>query len=302
VQREAAARYPRGVAQADSGDFLGALAQFEEAYRLAPRYQVLYNIAVAAEHLQRFGEAIAAYERYLGDGGGEVPADRQAEVNRALAELRAKVAEVTVVVPGAPAQLSLDGLAVGSSPLPGPLLVAGGHHTIVAERGRKTVEERAFEVTPGPGHEQTLTLGAPERKAPPVDEGDERLPPPRVAPLPPPMPALALLHVRTDPSGAHLRLDGREAGFSPWSAQVAAAPHTVEATLGGRAPATRELTLVPGEERTLDLQLARKRPLYKSVGLWVGVAAAVVVIAAIAIGVGVYEANQPYATIHYPPL
>lgn len=311
VQKTASARYQRGVKLADAGDYFGALSEFDEAYRLAPRYQVLYSIAVAHWRLQHYGEAIAAFERYLHDGGDEIGPPRKAEVDSALAELRAEVAEVTVVVVGAPADLSLDGRPVGSSPLPGSLLVSAGRHLLTASRVNAPQEEASFDVTPG--REMTVTIGArtpPPRPRPtPPPIADE--PPPRPRPNPPPVVdrpppvetiQLATLSVRTQPAGARLSIDGRVAGQTPFEGELAPSGHRLEASLAGRVPASADLELSPGEHKVLSLVLRAlpQVPWYKRVTTWVGIVAAVAVVA-IVVGVVAWYETKPYATIDYPP-
>lgn len=63
--RAARARFSAGVAFYDAGRFEEALPEFEAAWRLSHRPQMLVNIASAAEGALRFGRAVEALEEYL---------------------------------------------------------------------------------------------------------------------------------------------------------------------------------------------------------------------------------------------
>lgn len=58
-------RFETGQLNYERGEYEKALAEFEEAYRLAPRPELQYNIAQAHERLLAFESAIAAYQAYL---------------------------------------------------------------------------------------------------------------------------------------------------------------------------------------------------------------------------------------------
>lgn len=63
---EAAKRhYERGVELYDSKNYAGALAEFETAKRVKPLAAFDYNIARCLDRLERYEEAIQAYDRYV---------------------------------------------------------------------------------------------------------------------------------------------------------------------------------------------------------------------------------------------
>src|SRR5688572_30827232 len=82
AESDAAERYDRGVklydaAKGDVRMYAAALAEFEAAYAAMPAFQVLFNIAITQKKLGRFGAALQTFERYLKEGGTEVPAARR---------------------------------------------------------------------------------------------------------------------------------------------------------------------------------------------------------------------------------
>jgi eukaryotic-like serine/threonine-protein kinase len=90
----------------------------------------------------------------------------------------------------------------------------------------------------------------------------ERAPPVPVAVAAPVPPAPPVLTIETDPPGARLVVDGKEAGRSPLQLDtLALGEHTVEASLEGRLPAQRRVKLGhPGERTMVVLSLAAEPP------------------------------------------
>ncbi len=76
-----------------------ALTQFTKAYRLSKSWKVLGNIGLCSLKLERDGEAVAAYEKYLAQGGKEIDGEERAQVERDLAALKAQVVDVALEFP-----------------------------------------------------------------------------------------------------------------------------------------------------------------------------------------------------------
>jgi len=75
---------------------------------------------------------------------------------------------------------------------------------------------------------------------------------------PPPAPAPPILTIETDPPGALIKVDGKEAGLSPLTLDtLALGEHSVAASLEGRKPAERQVKLTnPGDRAMVVLALA----------------------------------------------
>src|SRR5215470_10538239 len=56
----------------DGAKYEEALAQFNKAYRLTGSWKALGNVALCSMKLERDGEAVAAYEKYLTEGAKEI--------------------------------------------------------------------------------------------------------------------------------------------------------------------------------------------------------------------------------------
>jgi tetratricopeptide (TPR) repeat protein len=62
---EAQRFFERGVAMFRRRRYDAALAAFTAAYRFAPLPEVIYNLAVASERTEHYGDAIDYYREYL---------------------------------------------------------------------------------------------------------------------------------------------------------------------------------------------------------------------------------------------
>ncbi len=229
-EKEAATRFQRGVALFKDGDFEAALTEFKQAYRVAPFYEVLYNIGLTQRRLYQYGAAVKALNDYLEQGGKKISPQRRELVRKELEEIRQLTAEVTVVIKGeGPAILTIDGEAQAQGPVRVPFLLRPGKHTFVATRGDQTATEQAELLT---GSRVTITLD-PKPKA--DQEGR--------------------LIVNSDPPNAIIAIDGTLRGEAPVVATLAAGAHTVTADHDGHATTNLEVVLTPGQSRTVTVKL-----------------------------------------------
>jgi hypothetical protein len=90
----------------DGAKYEEAAAQFRRAYELIGSWKVLGNLALCLMHLERDGEAISAYEKYLSLGGKEIAKDERAQIERDLATLKVQVATVRFELPSGDATIS----------------------------------------------------------------------------------------------------------------------------------------------------------------------------------------------------
>jgi hypothetical protein len=104
----------------------GALAEFRRAYALAPNFKVLYNIGQLCYLLQDYPCALTSFSRYLREGGAEVPGPRRDEVQRDVARLQSRVAKLRIVTSKVGAEVVVDNVRVGKTPLDAPVLVGAG--------------------------------------------------------------------------------------------------------------------------------------------------------------------------------
>ncbi|WP_437906762.1 PEGA domain-containing protein [Sorangium sp. So ce327] len=254
---EADARFRRGVELYNEVDYGAALTEFRRAYDLAPAYQVLYNIAGTCYQLKDYACALRAFERYLADGGEQLPGGRRAEVERDIAILRSRVATVEISTSAPDVEISVDGVPAGKTPLAEPLLMSAGRRRIVAEAPGRPAVLRVVDVAGG--DHVRLKIQLPEARAlhgPGEGAGG--------APAPP---------------GA-LRMDRaprqqRSVPVLPWLATGAlavGAAATGLLALGASGDLDAELDRYPGDARAVERARARSEALALTTDLLAGAA------------------------------
>jgi hypothetical protein len=183
---EASAHFQRGTKLYTEQDFRAALIEFQRAYQIAPNFSVLYNIGQSNYQLQDYASALQSFEHYLADGKDRVPAERRAEVSKDIDELRGRVAMVTFKVNEAGAEIAVDDVPVGKSPLPGPVRVSAGRRKLTATREGRPTTTRTLDIAGGDRLDVELTLAAPATTSGP---GPVAASAPAPSPPPPPPPA-----------------------------------------------------------------------------------------------------------------
>lgn len=185
ARAEASRHFDEGVRLLRERDWAGALAAFEASRAIRPTPSVLFNVAGCQRALRRFADARRTYQRFLVIG---TRPDQRAEATRAIEELVAEVASMTLTASVDGAELLLDGRPLPPQPVD---LDVGSDHVVEARReGYRSAQRSVRPAAAGP-FTVALTLEplAPVadlqvRSAPP----EERLLPPRdepVAPVPP---------------------------------------------------------------------------------------------------------------------
>jgi protein phosphatase len=160
---EARQRFSRGLELYEQRDYEGAKREFRAAYALSPNYRILYNLGVCYGQLGDAASAVRSLEKYLREGGDEVREDRRKEVEKELANLRPKVAYVTVRTNIADCDLQIDDEAVG---LVGaePVMVNAGSRTIWATKRGYYPSSKVVQVAAGERTELAFEL----RPLPPI--------------------------------------------------------------------------------------------------------------------------------------
>jgi hypothetical protein len=91
----------RLVQDPDGARYDEALPLFQKAYELTGSWKVLGNLGLCYMKLERYGEAIAAYEQYLGEGKDELDADERAQVTAVLKTMQAQKVTLHLRLSGA---------------------------------------------------------------------------------------------------------------------------------------------------------------------------------------------------------
>jgi hypothetical protein len=161
---KARASFQQGVDLFHEGNFEAALAEFRKAYATAPSYRLLYNIAQAYYEIHDYVNALKIYQQYLADGGAEVPASRRAQVEDASQKLQGRIAYLDILVNVSGAEVRVDEVAVGTSPLPGPVAVNPGPRRLSAVKSGSAATAQL--ITAAGGDHISLALEFPNLASP----------------------------------------------------------------------------------------------------------------------------------------
>jgi hypothetical protein len=176
-KKEASQRFEKGVSFYRDGEYQAALLEFKRAYELFPNYRVLYNLGQTSRELKDHASALVAFERYLAEGD-KIDAARKRDVENWIAELRTKVARVSVAtnVPGA--EITVDDLLVGTTPLAEPILLNAGRRKVSATLSGHVPVQRYIDVAGADTAELSLELVSLVAPAPTGPARADATPPP----------------------------------------------------------------------------------------------------------------------------
>jgi tetratricopeptide (TPR) repeat protein len=146
---EARLRYKKGVDLYEDGAFDAALIEFQRAYDTAPSYKILYNIGLVNLQLNDYAGALRSFRKYLDEGGKKIDAKRRSEVEREIKKLESRVVTLTIKVNVDGAQVLIDDLEVGESPLESGLLVNAGKRKITVAKPAYTPITRVVVIAGG---------------------------------------------------------------------------------------------------------------------------------------------------------
>lgn len=161
-QEQASTRFHRGVELFQDEAYRAALIEFERAYEISPDYRLLYNIGGTKLQLQDFLGASQAYERYLREGGQAIPRDRREEVEPLLRSLQGRVGRITVAVNRDGADVFVDDIKVGQTPITGTVSVNVGRHRVAVRAPDGSSDSQIVDVAGDEIAEVSIVLTAPK--------------------------------------------------------------------------------------------------------------------------------------------
>lgn len=220
------AHFKSGVGLFRDGNYAGALAEFEESFRLRPGASALQNIALCQRQLFRYAAAMGSLEKMLASYAGSLSADDKAAAEQTLKELRDKTTRVVFVVSPKDAALLVDGKVLEGAERRSMVLDVGEHRVVLSAPGFADLDRR-FSIA-GAEKEVPLSLSS----------------------------ATAKLTVVTDDPAAVVFVDGAEQGKGSWTGSVAANErHVVKVEKPGHAPTVADVILKLDEAREIKLPI-----------------------------------------------
>ncbi len=224
-KQQARAAFGRAVAAEGRDDWRAAIVEYDEAYRLAPHPDVLYNLAAVYERIAEARAAAEHYQRYLDT---KDDATDRVKVERKITALRSRPSKIAITTTPAGALVIVDGQRKGPAPV--ELTLGAGSHQLVAEAaGAKISRTIVVEY----GEPQAITL--------------------------PVVVARGTLVVTSNVAGASIVVDGNPVGVAPWRGALDAGRHIVVVSAPGYTTVERTVD-VPGDG-TAQIIGALGRPL-----------------------------------------
>lgn len=173
---EAREHFSRGVEFFKDQSYDAALAEFQRAYSIAPNYRLLYNLAQVQLERHDYAAALKYLQEYLAAGGGEVDAERRAQVTQDIARLKSKVARLLVRADVDGAEVAIGGSVVAKTPMTTSVTINPGVVHLRVSREGYVTEARTLTVVSADdqvvsvmlSRDSAATAGAPER---PVGRG-----------------------------------------------------------------------------------------------------------------------------------
>jgi len=156
-------RFKEGVAYFDQKQYEKARAAFVQAYALKKHPAVLLNLAQSELRSNHERDAAKHFSSYLREATDASPAEREA-AQSGLTAAKAVVGEIQISGESG-GEVLVDGASEGVAPLPGPVFVDPGTHTIELKKGERTASQ-TVSVKAGETKEARLALSAEAAAAP----------------------------------------------------------------------------------------------------------------------------------------
>lgn len=262
---------PRAEQRKAAGDeamgtlrYADALVAYREAYAIHAQPALLYNIGRALQALGRFPEALDSLEAFRAQAPPELLA-KVPKLEALIAEVRARVSELTLTVNVDGARVLIRRELVGTTPLPKALRLNAGPAALEVRADGYVPYSTTLDLTPAG------TLGLPIQLAPLSDR--------------------ALLVVRSPVRGARVLVDGRPAGTVPTETVVKAGQHTIVVRQSGYDEGKSVAFLKAGERKVLDVPLAETTPITATWWFWTGLG--VVVAGGVAVTAALVTERSP---------
>jgi hypothetical protein len=163
---EARAHYDRALKFYEDGVFDAALVELTRAYELNPSYRILYNIAQTRVAMRDYAGAIQDFQRYLREGGGQVPNQRVNAVRAQIDELQQRVGKLTIETDVPDSEVLIDDVVVGVAPLPGPVTVNAGMRRVSVRNADYATHTQRVSLAGGEQRRVVLNLRAHDSPPP----------------------------------------------------------------------------------------------------------------------------------------
>lgn len=234
----------RGDAAMDAARTAEALALYTEAYTLSKDPALLYNQGRAFEALDDFPSALDRLEEFKKAASPELLA-KVPGIDARIISLKGRIANVTIVVNVAGANISVRDRLVGQSPLPAALRLEPGKISVEASAGGYMSRKREVEVRGGESVTVSIELLSKQTSG--------------------------TLAVDASVSGAAVMVDGKMIGTAPAEVGLLAGTHDITVTRDGYENAHTSAVVDAGGTKRVRVTLEEKAGLLTKWWFWTGV-------------------------------
>jgi hypothetical protein len=264
----AKSEYDAGRLLYADGDYAGASLKFQRAYEESKDPRLLWNTAAAEKNLRHYSKVVELVERYVAEGGSRLKPEDITEADALLATVRAFISTVTLDVQPEGADVFVDDVKVGVSPLAKPVLIDMGERRIrVSKEGFQD-----FTTT------QSLQGGAPfslmVALQPVVHQGR--------------------LRIVASP-GETILVDGKQVGSGEWEGVLPSGIHSVSVSAAGKRTYQSDVAVQDNQTASVRVTLESATPAAakedKGSMTWLWIAGGAVL--ATGLGVGAYFVFKP---------
>ena len=238
----------QGDAAMDSLRYDEALAAYKAAYDLSHDPAILYNMGQVRRARSEYPEALDSLEAFDRDAPPELKA-RVPTLAQIIAEIRAKVATLTITADVAGARVLVRDRVIGTTPLPGPVRVGAGKAHLEIDASGRLPYRRELDLAGGSVTVIDAKLETPE--------------------------AHGVLVVHAN-AGASVFVDGAPVGNAPVEVSVTTGTHKVLVKREGFEDNASSAVVRAGERRELDVTLAAKSSIAGKWWFWTAIGVVVV--------------------------
>ena len=229
---QAKAEYEPGKILYQDGDHRNALVKFQHAYELSHDARLQWNVAACEKNLRHYTRVLAALDTYQKEGGALLTDQDKQDAIDLSATVRTLVSSLKVTSNEPGADVFVDDEKIGTTPLPGPVLVDVGTRKIrVSKPGFK--EFIKVEAVAGAGdvsvtadlaqefHRARLTIEASDKDA--------------------------------------IFIDGKAMGLGKWEGVLPSGGHSLRVTAPGKIAYQSEVTLQDDTPRRIPVTLSDEK-------------------------------------------
>ena len=229
-QKAAQTQLARGRELLRQGDAAGALSAFVAARALEDSLDVELAIADGTAQLGKPVQSHAALSAFIAERRASLTAEERARAEAKLLELQAASAQLALEVSELGAEIQLDGVVVGQSPLPAPLPANPGAHRIGLTKPGFLPQTR----------EVTLSRGQNALRVALVAE----------------VPTGSLRVTSSTPGVIELVIEHRVVGLLPWEGTLPVGPVTLSARTSDQTSPPLEVVVEKDVVKPVTLELS----------------------------------------------